>query len=347
MALGAFLHAGRVYDGSGTWQISDSASNPAFGLLADAIHLYRMPAFFLLSGFLCQFLLERYGSQQFLILRTRRLVIPFITTLLTLNVIQEWFLSDFAPMNLDYVWSVESWVGHLWFPAYLMAAVIFLWMWPRSHEQSRRPPRWGTLFEQVFLGRFCALKVYLLFIVSFVGLRVIQKALNVSYITLLGFINSTELIDYGLFFVTGLVCYFSPRLYSSYTRASLGDALVSVILGALVLLKVPEQLGASNAVVEILRQTAAFLGVGLLIGLFKKHVSMESRFSRYMADASYTIYLFHHILVIVFAWALLHVAWSPFVKFSMVVMAVLATTTCLHTCLISRVPALRLLFNGK
>jgi len=344
MTLGIVLHAARAYDGSGSWRISDSASAPALALLADAIHLYRMPAFFVISGFFSLFIFDRYGPDRFLSLRLRRLVLPFLATLLTLNMMQEWFLARVVNSNQSYGFSVSAWVGHLWFLAYLMLDVVAVWVVLGSRDWSRAA---AGMLERVVQGRFCLLRLYLLFIVAFSGLRFVQRALGISYITILGFIDSTELIDYSLYFIVGLACFRSQSVYRAISRPEPAGALLAVALGALILSELPRSIGVPDAWSAILRQSAAFFGASLCIGLFGQFFSARSRFSRFFSDASYTIYLFHHLLVIVFAWALLSLDWSPVVKFLVVIILCLASTAYLHVFLISRVPVLRLFFNGK
>lgn len=344
MTLGIFLHAARVYDGSGSWRISDSTSHSAFGLVVDLIHLYRMPAFFIVSGLFSLLIFDRFGPGQFLALRIRRLALPFFTTLLTVNVMQEWFLARFVYSNADQAFAVSAWVGHLWFLGYLMLYVLTVWALLGSHDWSRAAV---GILERVVRGKFCLLRLYLVFIVAFAGLRFVQQALGISYIKFLGFFDSTELIDYFLYFIGGLICFRSQNVYRAITRLEPVGVLLAAALGALVLSELPRSFGASDAWHAMLRQSAAFFGAIFFMGLFVLLFSKSSRVARFFSDASYTIYLFHHFLVMVFAWALLSLPWSPVAKYFVVVMLCVAATSCLHMFLISRVPTLRLFFNGK
>ncbi|OGT80365.1 MAG: hypothetical protein A3H91_05140 [Gammaproteobacteria bacterium RIFCSPLOWO2_02_FULL_61_13] len=348
MTLGIVLHTARVYDGSGSWRISDFKGDPAFTLIVHAIHLYRMPTFFVLSGFFSMLIFDSYGPRRFLAQRMRRLILPFVTTLLTVNVMQEWFLAHFvhsSASNVGRAFSSSAGVSHLWFLVYLMLYVLAVWVLFGSHDWSRAAV---AKLERVVNGdAFCLLRLYLVFIVAFASLRFVQRALGIGYITFLGFIDSTDLIDYFLYYVGGLICFRSPSVFSAIKRLDPLGALLAAALGALVLSDLRLSFGVSDAVYGILRQSATFFGTSSLIGLFWQLFRKSSRVSRFFSDASYTIYLFHHILVIVFAWALLTLTWSVVAKFFVVSTLCLATTACLHVLLISRVPLLRLFFNGK
>jgi len=134
------------------------------------------------AGFFSLLIFDRYGSERFVSLRMRRIALPFFTTLLTVNVLQEWFLAQFVYSNQGPAFSVSAWVGHLWFLGYLMLYVLTVWVLFAFHDWSRAAV---GILERVVRGRFCLLRVYLLFIVAFAGLRFLQKMLGVSYITLL------------------------------------------------------------------------------------------------------------------------------------------------------------------
>jgi len=60
MLLGFGLHASLAYF-SYPWPVQDSARSLAFGLAYAAIHGFRMPLFFLLSGFFTMLVFRRRG----------------------------------------------------------------------------------------------------------------------------------------------------------------------------------------------------------------------------------------------------------------------------------------------
>ena len=300
-----------------------------------------MPTFFVVSGYFSLLIFDRYGPRRFLALRMQRLVLPFLATLLTVNVMQEWFLARFVQSQ---IFSSSAGVEHLWFLGYLILYVLAVWVSLGSYDWSRVAV---PILERVVNGRFCLLRLYLVFIVAFAVLRFVQRELGIGYITFLGFIDSTELINYSLYFIVGLISFRSRIIYLAISRPEPIGSLLMATFAALVLSDLPRSIGASNAWYEIVSQSASFFGAITCIGLSRLLFSESTRVSRFFSDASYTIYLFHHALVIVFAWVLISLAWSPVAKFFVVIMLCLVTTSCLHIFLISRVSMLRLFFNGK
>jgi hypothetical protein len=58
MLLGVVLHSARPYD-SREWQVKDVDTLPMLDGLVEAIHLFRMPAFFVVAGYFAMFLVLR------------------------------------------------------------------------------------------------------------------------------------------------------------------------------------------------------------------------------------------------------------------------------------------------
>jgi fucose 4-O-acetylase-like acetyltransferase len=83
MLLGIALHAALAYTGA-AWIVSDDRTSAGLGVLVPAIHGFRMPLFFLLSGFFCAMLWRRRGLAHLLSQRARRILLPLILGCLTI-----------------------------------------------------------------------------------------------------------------------------------------------------------------------------------------------------------------------------------------------------------------------
>jgi len=96
MLLGLVLHSALSFI-PGIWPVQDSSPAPAFGLLVTAIHGFRMPLFFLLSGFFTAMLWRRRGLRSLIVHRFRRIVLPLVLCLFTIvplvNVVTKWAMS--------------------------------------------------------------------------------------------------------------------------------------------------------------------------------------------------------------------------------------------------------------
>ncbi len=83
MLLGIALHAALAYIGAG-WVVSDQRTSAGLGMLVAATHGFRMPLFFLLSGFFTAMLWRRRGPAYLLSQRARRVLLPLILGCLTI-----------------------------------------------------------------------------------------------------------------------------------------------------------------------------------------------------------------------------------------------------------------------
>lgn len=93
MLLGIALHAALAYIGAG-WVVSDERTSAGLGTLVSAIHGFRMPLFFLLSGFFSAMLWRRRGLRGLISQRARRVLIPLAIGCLTI---------------VPAMWGVSSW----------------------------------------------------------------------------------------------------------------------------------------------------------------------------------------------------------------------------------------------
>ena len=82
MLLGIALHAGLSFTPF-FWPVQDTQQNELFGLFVAAIHGFRMPLFFLLSGFFTAMLWRQRGLKSLLSHRLRRVFLPLLLGLVT------------------------------------------------------------------------------------------------------------------------------------------------------------------------------------------------------------------------------------------------------------------------
>ena len=86
MLLGIVLHGAMSFiPGIGViWAVQDSQPNGLYGVLLGSIHGWRMPLFFLVSGFFTAMLWKKRGLQALLIHRCKRIFLPMVLSMLTI-----------------------------------------------------------------------------------------------------------------------------------------------------------------------------------------------------------------------------------------------------------------------
>lgn len=88
MMLGLVIHASMTYsdvDYGNVWPLKDvTHTSHAFHILIEFIHVFRMPAFFVIAGFFGALLFYKKSPKAMLSNRLHRIVYPFIVALLIL-----------------------------------------------------------------------------------------------------------------------------------------------------------------------------------------------------------------------------------------------------------------------
>lgn len=89
MLLGIVLHASLSFFTS-FWIVADRQQSPAFGILFSAIHGFRMPVFFVMSGFFSAMLLHRRGRGALIKHRFHRVFLPLLLGMVTFVPATNW-----------------------------------------------------------------------------------------------------------------------------------------------------------------------------------------------------------------------------------------------------------------
>ncbi len=85
MLLGIVLHAGITYasaDYANFWPLKDPENSIGFDIIVAIIHFFRMPVFFVVSGYFAALLFYKKGPQQMLKNRIKRILLPLIAGVL-------------------------------------------------------------------------------------------------------------------------------------------------------------------------------------------------------------------------------------------------------------------------
>jgi len=92
MLLGIALHAAISFSGA-PWVVQDSRTNEVFGLFLLALHGFRMPLFFLVSGFFTAMLWRKRGLNALIKHRVKRIFLPCLLGLITIVPVLMWVIS--------------------------------------------------------------------------------------------------------------------------------------------------------------------------------------------------------------------------------------------------------------
>lgn len=351
LLLGIPFHAAVVYSTHFVWSVSSPRHSPLLTLIADGIHVFRMPGFFILAGYFSMMMLSRQGAGEWLGKRMIRLGLPLATATLTILplqiVIQQYGFvvsGELAPARLGagIVFSEthfdEPWVSHLWFLYCLIAysAGLAAIVWLTGAERFRRlvaaaadfglKHRW---FAFAALAAVCAVMALILPELYRVGGKHMPAA--VAY-------NS-----YAVYFYLGAAIFISGPLRAWYSGIGWAAFGIGCLLG-LVSLITPVT-PWSQAVFMICGVISALMITGFITRVATIRFNSHNPAIKKIVDASFTIYLFHHPVIFMMATLFLTLDWPPVLEWIITFSVACVVSYGIHQ-LIARSPLLLFLFNG-
>jgi glucan biosynthesis protein C len=335
------------------WPINDVSSSLTLGVLFYSIHMFRMTLFFTLAGFFARLIHERYGTRAFMRNRLTRVGLPLVVfwpLVLPLTIAPlAWAVAQtgqLSPPTLPAPTPQRGlpW-GHLWF-LYLLIVLYAMALTLRA--LAAKSGHYGNLRETCRRLFAHALRRYYI-----VALLAVPTALVLSltqwWVPWLGiptpdrgFIpNAPTLLAFGTAFGFGwllheqrdLLRYVKDRCLPILAMAIALTAGTLAIVGVKPDFAPHDVLAVPRAVFSLAYLAGAWCWTFAIIGVGLRFFASDTPVLRYLADASYWMYLVHIPIVWgLQAWMMrwpLH--WS--IKFPFIV--VLATAVLLlsyHFC---------------
>jgi peptidoglycan/LPS O-acetylase OafA/YrhL len=337
MLLGVFFHGALSFMATPVpWFVRDRSTHLAVDFACWLSHGFRMPVFFLLSGFFARLLLERRSLRGLLAHRAKRILVPFAVflppVLASLGALYRWGHSVSPPPAplprfpvLDTAPELRNLhPAHLWFLYYLLlltaGAVGLVVCGLRAGPRTDRVFRW--IASQPFLAALpTALALH--FMPS------IEVDTPVSFVP-----DLPVLAFYALLFGFGWLLHRQPRLAEGRVWTWLVLALLLVPVLALAL----DRADADGSVRSSPWRPAALYASALftwtmalfLLGAFARWLDRSRPWVRWLSDSSYWVYLLHLPVGVFFQVACARLAWPGPVKYVFLVV-VPTLAVCLAT----------------
>lgn len=312
MLLGIVLHACLFLMPIDDWPIQDkwAAShdfeNNPYAFLFGAIHGFRMPIFYLISGFFTAMLWQSRGLSGLARHRLQRIGFPLLVGTVTIIPATNAFFVPASPLTWMFTWLFS--LAHLWFLWYLILMAAAFIACARLGLQFRHP-LWWLLVPAAILPQY------------------LMREGMIGADNSPGFIPIPHVFGYYLVFYLFGAFFYQKRIeVRRWWSAGLVPAVLVVMPAGYIMLN-PESLGLPPS--DAVRGTAASIGIVYtwlacfgLLGLFRWIASKQRHWVRYVSDASYWLYLGHLPLVI--GGQALVVSWpvSVHLKFALICVAV-------------------------
>lgn len=298
------------------WAVADRSQSDTLLVFVGISHIFRMSLFFFIAGYFAHLVYHRRGAAEFMKNRAVRIAVPFVVgwCLIAplLKIIWRWGQSKSGETTAIAMWpSWEEWLSgavnltHLWFLYYLM--LIYVLFVGLRHVLAGRLDRSGNFrrgidrLVQTLLSRHLApvafsipVAIAAIFEPSWnagAGMPTPDRSLIPELIPMVG---------YGTVFAAGWIFRRASvllQLLTTRVKSSLWLALVSLISAS----AFGTVLGMQpNLLPDLMRFLTAITATSLmwyfnlaLIGYALKRFANPSSTTRYVADASYWIYIAH------------------------------------------------------
>ncbi|HLF94104.1 MAG TPA: acyltransferase family protein [Planctomycetota bacterium] len=340
MLLGILFHAMCSFAETPVgWAARDRSTSLAVDVLLWGLHAFRMPVFFLMSGFFARLLHERLGPAGFVRHRAKRLLVPFLVAL---------------PFVMASLWALWTWgferqaarpapprslypglppgvgprtmltgPGHLWFLYYLLliqAAAAIVARLGRLGERTDRVVR--GLAGSPLLPFVMALPTG----ATLALMKGFEAETPVSFVP-----QPAVLAFYAVFFAAGWLLHRQPGLVPRLARHLWLPPIIAALLFPVLGSQLEELVRAGRFASSARRLGSVYLLgtftwslVLFFIALFVRWLREPRAWVRWLADASYGAYLIHLPVVILLQILVMDLAWPGPLKYGVVAGGTLA-----------------------
>lgn len=355
MLLGIVLHTSNIFALNMHWAIENEQKSFFYTVLTGFIHQFRMPAFFIVSGFFCRLTLHKYGAAKFLRVRMRRLLLPMLVVALSLNTIQAYFLYRLKGVGGDSFvrfisgpafWLDGVWVSHLWFLGILTFYFLCAALLCSTVQKLLQRVEVGVKklmhlspggFRYVMLPTFTFLSFPLIYVANGVMPEGFAYRDGVS-----------NFLYYSSFFMFGVFLGANMGFLERFSKV--GWETFAIAIGGywcVVEYSRFAHAGMPKMALFYVEQLEIWAFCIICFYLFRTFANRASALFAYMSEASYSIYLFHHIFVVLIGAFVVGLPIPIHVKFILVLVGASMSAFLLHHYGVLRFKILRLLFNGK
>ena len=367
--LGVLLHASMSFlpNAQYFWITSDSQQSSIVSVIFFTIHVFRMPLFFLIAGFFAYLALQKKGVRGFIRDRLQRIGVPLVigwpiifSMIVAAIVLAAWvknggqFPKDngkgpsFTPNDFP--------LAHLWFLyVLLLLYAMFLSMWSVLKIAHWLPyckaigdkimPVLASLVGPILLALPVAMSLYqTAYWIQWFGVPTPDRSLYpslavwVSYALAFGF-------GWGLSARRTILLHWQGR-WGWYVVAGIGLVAACLVMVGNAPLLMPAPHDEKKFLYAWMYAGAAWYLCFGLIGASLHFLSNANAKIRYMADASYWIYLMHLPLVMALQGVIARSDWHWVIKLNFVLLTTLMLTLVSYHYLV-RNTWIGVVLNGK
>ena len=356
LLMGVVLHASMSYFPVTIWIVPDTDNSPVASAIFFAIHLFRMTSFFLIAGLFAHMMLNRRGTFGFIKDRLIRIAGPLAT----------FWTPVLAAIIAGLVWmaairnggsiptdgppppplTLETFpLTHLWFLWVLLILYVAMLVLRAPFAMADRDGGWGRFVDRItgaligpWTPALMAAPLAIAFWLApnwtpFFGIPTPDTGLVPNPVALTAFGTA-----FGLGFLLDRrrdLLVRIERLWPVFTVVALGVGTAAMVMvGGPVPELAPVTDPELKAPLAAVMALAVFASTFAVLSLALRFASGHSAIRRYLADASYWVYIVHLPLVMVGQILVVNETWPWFVKFGVVVGGTMAISLLTYELLV-------------
>lgn len=369
LVLGVFFHATLAYlPGPQLWVAVDASRSVELSVAFFVLHIFRMTVFFVIAGFFARLLLERRGTWGFIKNRAARIAMP---------------LAMFWPIVITGIVAVAIWAAvqanggvapegdpppppnaetfpltHLWFLYVLLffyaAALVLRGLVRLIDRNETLRLRVVDPVVRLITGPGAPLLLAIPMAASLFFTPNWYAWFGIPTPDTGLIPNTAALLCYGFAFGVGWLIHRQPAIFEGWGKwwlAYVGPAIGATISALMMLGLTPNLDGPAAqdwrmAGYAALYSFACWAWTIVIIGFAVRHLAGHSPARRYLADASYWIYIVHIPIVMALHALFAPYAWPWFVKYPLVLAVSFAIMLVSYQVLV-RYSFIGAILNGK
>ena len=278
--------------------------------ISDFFNLWIMRLLFFISGISVFMSLKKRTMVDFVIDRFKRLILPVLFLLFTLGPLAGYILAitryNFSNSFLIYYpqFFIQGkkylfW-GHMWYCVYLF--IFSLMFLPLFSLLLKKP----TLIKKINSFLVCKNYIFLPMLVI-IFFETLLRPFYPGYQSFIG--DWANVTVHSSFFILGFIMAQSSELFDMITR-KIKTFLIPAICSTILYLVCKRFLFVEETYCQLLIQSslwgiAAYTWVFSFIGLFRKYWNRNNPLLRYLSKTSFSLYLFHYLLLSILNYFLL------------------------------------------
>lgn len=180
----------------------------------------------------------------------------------------------------------------------------------------------------------------------YLATRTIPSLLDIEMSALWGIIDFKKALYYLVPFFIGAKLFWDARFRADFVRLNSITTIVGIIAYLIFTACQHESAFIGKAIRDIAQPIAAICLAQTLIALCFRFLSGPNFLTRHLSDATYSIYLFHHPVVMILGIAFLGMGANIYLEYAIIVFVAFGLPYLLHRWVIARSQTLSFLFNG-